>query len=114
MHEASVAQSILDIVIEETKKADATKVLCIEIVIGELSCISADAVETYFSVIRDGTPAEGAKLVFKLDKALFKCKNCEKEYNKNGIDFSCPSCKGEGTLVKKSARDFYIDKMEVE
>jgi hydrogenase nickel incorporation protein HypA/HybF len=113
MHEASVAQAILDIVLEEAKKANASEILKIEIVLGELACISADAVETYFDVINEGTAAQGAKLVFKKDSALFKCKKCGQEYSRVNYEFTCPYCGGEGILLKQIARDFYIEKMEV-
>lgn len=113
MHEASVAQAILDIVLEEAKKADSQEILKIEIVLGELACISADAVKTYFDVISKSTTAKCAKLVFRMNSALFKCKDCGQEYNRVNHAFVCPHCGGEGILLKQAARDFYIEKMEV-
>jgi hydrogenase nickel incorporation protein HypA/HybF len=113
MHEASVAQAILDIVLEEANRAQASEILNIEIVLGELACISDDAVKAYFDIISEGTAAKGAELVFKKNNAIFECKKCGKEYNRSSFEFACPYCGGEGFLLKQVARDFYIEKMEV-
>ncbi len=114
MHEASVAESILDIVLDEAKKAGAKKILRIDIVTGELSCISADAVKSYFGIISEQTPARGAGLFFKTERAVFQCKSCAQAYHKKNDEFACPYCGGSGTLQKESGRDFFIEKMEVE
>lgn len=56
MHELSITQSMLDIVLDQAKTADAKKVTKINLVIGELSGVVSDCVQFYFDFLKRVTP----------------------------------------------------------
>jgi hydrogenase nickel incorporation protein HypA/HybF len=113
MHEYAVTKSIVDIVVNEAKRAGAKKVTKIHLVIGDLSSIIDESVSMYFDIISKDTAAEGAKLVFKRMPAKFLCTVCAHEYDKPLKGFDCPVCGGAGKLTG-AGREFYIESMEVE
>ncbi len=67
MHELSVTESVLEIACKHAKKAGATRVTDVSLVIGRLSSIVDDSVSFYWDVISKDTLCEGAKLHFQTD-----------------------------------------------
>ncbi|MFC2013608.1 hydrogenase maturation nickel metallochaperone HypA [Chloroflexota bacterium] len=64
MHELSVTQSILDIALEKAEEAQASRVIRINLVIGELSSIIDDCIQFYFDFLSSDSMANGATLSF--------------------------------------------------
>lgn len=113
MHEYAVTQSMISMAVEEANKAEASKILEIRLVIGDLSTIIDDSVQMYFDIMSEGTIAEGAKLIFNRVKAEFKCKECGEVFIKPNKGFDCPKCGGLGTPTGKG-REFYIESLEID
>ncbi len=113
MHEYAVTQSMINIALNEAKRAGASKILEIRLVIGDLSTILDDSVQMYFDIMSEGTIAQGAKLVFKRVKAEFKCKECGEVFVKPPQGFDCPKCGGLGTPTERG-REFYIESLEID
>ena len=61
MHELSITQSIMDVVLVEAEKAGAKEVKKINLVIGEMSGIVEQSVQFYFDFLNKETVAEGGK-----------------------------------------------------
>ncbi|QNU66770.1 hydrogenase maturation nickel metallochaperone HypA [Ruminiclostridium herbifermentans] len=113
MHEYAVTQSMVRTAVEEANKANASKILEIRLVIGDLSTIIDDSVQMYFDIMSEGTIAQGAKLIFKRVKAEFKCKDCGEVFIKPPKGFDCPKCGGLGTPTD-IGKEFYIESIEIE
>ncbi len=114
MHELAVTQSILDIAIEAACKASAQRILAIDLVIGDLSSIVDDSVQFYFDMISQGTPAEGARLVFHRQPATLECRDCGGRFEAAApLDPVCPACGGVNLKVE-GGRDFYVQSIEVD
>jgi hydrogenase nickel incorporation protein HypA/HybF len=113
MHEYAVTQSMIKMAVDEANKAEASKIIEIRLVIGDLSTIIDDSVQLYFDIMSEGTLAEGAKLVFNRVKAEFKCKACGEVFVKPTTGFDCPKCGGLGNPTGVG-REFYIESIEVE
>ncbi len=113
MHEYSVTKGMLDTVLSEAEKAGASRITEIRLVIGDLSTIIDESVQMYFDIMSKGTPAHGAKLVFRRVPAQFRCRNCGNEYNKPAKGFDCPLCGGLGLPTGKG-KEFYIESIEVD
>ena len=113
IHEYSVTKGLVNIVLEEGKRANAARITEIRLVIGDLSTIIDDSVQMYFDIIAEGTLAEGAKLVFKRVPSEFMCKNCGHVFVKPVKGFDCPNCGGVGTPTGKG-KEFYVESIEVE
>ncbi|MDN5326224.1 MAG: hydrogenase nickel incorporation protein HypA/HybF [Moorella sp. (in: firmicutes)] len=112
MHELSVTQALVDMVVAEAEKAGASSVDRINIVVGELTGIVADSVQFYFSLVSAGTLAEGARLSFKYVPAEFYCEKCGRVYNRSGFSFRCPHCCHSGIILNKG-KELYIENIEV-
>ena len=113
MHELSITQNILDIVLNEAKSAQANKVTKINLVIGELSGTVSDCVQFYFDFLKKGNAAEEAVLDFKLVPAELRCRDCLADFKPKDSAWVCPSCKGTNLDVI-SGRECYVESIEVE
>jgi hydrogenase nickel incorporation protein HypA/HybF len=109
MHELTVAQSILDVVLKE---AGQRKITEISLVLGELACVAEESVKFCFEAISQGTRAEGALISLTKVQASFQCRHCLFEF---GLDQEglCPSCgQRKSDLIR--GKEFYIESVEVE
>jgi hydrogenase nickel incorporation protein HypA/HybF len=109
MHELSVTQRILEIV-----TAHATgRVTDIYLVVGELSSYVDDAIQFYWDIISDGTPAKGAALHFKRPPALLECQGCGHTHPLSPETFACPAC-GSREVRVTGGDEFYVESIEVQ
>ena len=113
MHEFSITQNILSIVLEKADEAHAGKVSKINIVIGELSGIVDDCVQFYFDFINKGTIAEQAELSFHHSLTRLRCRDCGTVFTPHKLDWTCPSCH-ESKVEIVSGRECYVESIEVE
>jgi hydrogenase nickel incorporation protein HypA/HybF len=112
MHEMAVTQNILDIAVRHAQQARASRIVQINLVVGELSGIVDDSVQFYFDFLSKDTIAAGATLVFERRPALYRCRACGTSYHPEGLDWSCPGCGTLGFDVL-SGREFRIESIEV-
>jgi hydrogenase nickel incorporation protein HypA/HybF len=113
MHEQSIVESFLALVLENAEKAKASKVLRIYLVIGDLSGVIEEAVDFYFSFLRKDTIAENASIFYMHTPAQVRCRNCDTVYSPENLDFHCPNCR-EQKIDIVGGRELYIGSMEVE
>ncbi|HIE18014.1 MAG TPA: hydrogenase maturation nickel metallochaperone HypA [Dehalococcoidia bacterium] len=113
MHELTITQNILDIVLKEAKAARANKVTRINLVIGELSGVVGDCVQFYFEFLKKGSAAEEATVNFTLVPAELRCRHCLASFNPRDSIWVCPDC-GSASLEVVSGRDCYVESIEVE
>ena len=113
MHELSVTESILEIVLRHADQANATRVTQIDLTIGGLSSIVDDSVQFYFDILSQDTMAEGAQLVFHRVPGELRCWDCQATFTLNGRDFTCPEC-GSGRVQVVGGREFGVESIEVE
>lgn len=110
MHELSVTESILTIVLKHAQTNRAEKVLAINLKIGELSELVGECIQHYFDYLSKGTIAEGAVIDVERSPIIFQCNDCEHSFEvslRDTRDFTCPRCGGvKVSLI--SGREFYI------
>jgi hydrogenase nickel incorporation protein HypA/HybF len=110
MHELSVTESILNIVLKHAQTNGAEKVITIGLKIGEMSELVGECIQHYFDYLSKGTIAEGAVLEIERAPIIFACTECKNTFQvsfSHTKDFTCPECHGaKVTLV--SGREFYI------
>ena len=113
MHELSVTEQILDITLEHARKANAERVLKINLVIGDLSSFGGESIQFYFNILSEGTKAEKASLGISRIPARVRCRPCQHEFTPEGMNWLCPRC---GGLIQEviSGREFYVESIEVE
>jgi len=113
MHELSIVESLLAVVLENAERAEATRVLAIYVVVGDLSGVVDDSMEFYFTFLSEKTIAAGARLVFTHTQARLRCRVCNTVFTPEKLDFHCPTCKDQQVDVI-GGRELYVDKLEVE
>ena len=62
MHEAGIADQILDIVVARAREAGAPRIIAIHLEAGALAAVSEDSLRFHWEQHAVGTPAEGAVL----------------------------------------------------
>jgi hydrogenase nickel incorporation protein HypA/HybF len=114
MHELSVTQSILDIVLRHAEKAGAERVLSINLIIGELTGFVDDSIQFYWDFMSKDTAARGARLHFERIPARAQCKSCGTEYPPPDTRiWICPECEALGGDVI-AGREFSVASIEIE
>ncbi len=113
MHELSITQNILSIVIKHAKKAQAQRVTGINLVVGELTGFVDDSIQFYFDMLSPGSMAEGARLNIERIPARVRCRACAREFAPQGMNWACPQCAAIGGEVL-SGREFSVKSIEVE
>ncbi len=110
MHEFSTAQSIIDTVIEATKKLSIEKIIEINLEIGEFTLLNYSQLRFALKTLAKNTVAEGAKINIKKLRGKIKCLDCGYEgviRKKSSTDhyliiqpsFQCPRCKSAKTDI---------------
>jgi hydrogenase nickel incorporation protein HypA/HybF len=113
MHELSIVETMVSMVLEKAKAANARKVTRVYLVIGELSGVLNEAVELYFSMLTKDTIAAGAELFFMRPPTQVRCRNCQTVYSPVNLKISCPNCK-EQKIEIISGRELFIDSLDLE
>lgn len=113
MHELSVTESILEIVLRHGQENNAKRVTDIYLVIGDLSSIIDESIEFYWNFIADNTIAKGAHLHFKRIQAKFKCQTCATEYQITESELACPKCNSSNVQVI-AGEEFYLEAIEID
>ena len=113
MHELALTEGILSIVSSEQKKNNFSRVLEIDLRIGEYSGVIPACIEEFFPLVATGTAAEGAKLVMKTIQAEFECLNCTFYGQLEKHSACCPNC-GSTAVRMTAGREFYVENLVVE
>ncbi len=127
MHETSVAMRIIAAVEEIAKREGASRILEVEIHVGELRALDIETLQFALEALSEGTVLEGAKFKIVEVEALARCRKCGCEWRPRGLSLSalhfnpeaiveslkCPRCgardfeilKGEELLIKRITFD---------
>jgi hydrogenase nickel incorporation protein HypA/HybF len=113
MHELGVTENIVNIASTKAGEAQASKVIRINLVVGELSGFVPDCIQFYFDSLSKDTIAQGAVLHFESVRAELRCRDCSAIFQPQDTLWTCPECKGRSIEIFKG-RELYIESMEVE
>ncbi|MBN2539440.1 MAG: hydrogenase maturation nickel metallochaperone HypA [Deltaproteobacteria bacterium] len=115
MHELSITESILKVVLRHAQVNSVRKVMAVHLRIGKLSDLEDEWIQRYFDYLSKDTLAEGAKLKIERTPVIVRCNDCSESYEadvKKMEHLICPACEGNRcTLI--SGREYYIKNMEV-
>lgn len=122
MHEVSISHAIADVVLKESQKQEAQKVLLVELEIGELSLLNPDQVEFWVKLALDKTIAGEAEIKIEVVKPEVNCPACGYTGTLKTKDdplyhfvlpvFKCPQC-GSGEITVKRGKECKIKRIEV-
>lgn len=99
MHEFSIVQSLIELVEEQARKHGASKVLKLELVVGDLSGVEPHLLKLAFDTFKEGTVADGAELLIHRERLRLYCGDCGRESEKEELNLLCPECGSLNTQV---------------
>jgi hydrogenase nickel incorporation protein HypA/HybF len=111
MHEVSIAQGLLQIVLDEVKKHSISKVTVVKLKIGELTGVQPSALTFCFELMTKDTPVEGADLRIDVVPIKAKCLDCDDVFVTEDYSFFCPGCSGSNTELV-SGRELHVHEIE--
>ncbi len=113
MHELSVVESMVGIVLKHAERNRARAVKKINLVLGEVSTVMEEPVRFYFEIISKGTIAEGAELFFKRTPLIGECGSCGERFKIVDYDLTCPKCNSDDCSII-SGREFRVESIEID
>lgn len=109
LHELSIASGILDVVEEALGRTQSLS--AVDLVLGPLSGVSADALEFCFTEIASQRGFGRPVLRIRLTEAVLKCAECGAGYNASDFAACCPVCGGMFKQVI-SGRECSVESVE--
>jgi hydrogenase nickel incorporation protein HypA/HybF len=113
LHEFSVLSYLMEAVEEQAAAAGASRVVAINLVVGDRASIIDDLLLYYFDMLAPGTLAEGAQLNLRRVPMRFTCSRCDTTYTPAGEGWLCPDCGTIGQLTDDGS-ELLIESIEVE
>lgn len=111
MHELSITEGLLKIVLDEVEKHSISRVNTVKLKIGELTGVQAAALTFCFEQLTKDTPVEGADLQIDSVPIKVKCLDCQEVFSADDHSFFCPGCSGLHTELL-SGRELYVHEIE--
>ena len=113
MHELSIAQSLMQLVLAEAEKANARKVLTVSLKVGELTGVVPDSLFFCFELLSKSTIAENAKIIIEKVPLRGYCSQCKDSFAITQNRYQCTTC-GNTHIDLTSGRELQIDHLEIE
>ena len=113
MHEFSIAETIVEIAVDEMGKRPPARLTAARVVIGQLHQIVPDNLIFAFDVLAEKSAVRGARLMIREVPVTVACRICRWS---GGIDFPvfrCGQC-GCGDVEVTQGRELYLESLEVE
>ncbi|MFW6190189.1 MAG: hydrogenase maturation nickel metallochaperone HypA [Candidatus Bipolaricaulota bacterium] len=110
MHEYSIAEELINTLLERVEEDKLSKTSKVHLEIGELRMVSREALSQAFRIVTEGTILEGAELQYEEIPLLVSCKECGFEGKVDYEDdtslhfsipvLSCPDCGGSVDIIE--------------
>jgi hydrogenase nickel incorporation protein HypA/HybF len=113
MHELSLCEGVIQILVEQARVQHYARVKTIWLEIGTLAAVEVEALRFGFEVIARGTLAEGARLVILSVPGRAWCSSCGNAVALAHRGASCPQCGGY-QLEVIGGEELRIKELEVE
>jgi len=113
MHEMSIAQSVLDIIVQETQNHNVKRVLSVALKVGDLSAVETESLRFCFELLTKNTVAEGARLDIERVEVTCRCLQCGSHFSVQQLMFSCPACES-GRVEMLTGRELSVESFEAE
>lgn len=115
MHELPIVGEVVKIALRHAEKHNATKIVRIHLVIGDLTDLVHEWVQRYFDFAAKETIASDAQLVIERVPITVLCTVCNKAFivEKKKANFKCPDCGETGTTLLRG-REFRVESIEIE
>lgn len=113
MHESSLAQRILEVVVQHATREGARRVRVVRGWVAETEALTPESLAFHFEARARGTLAEGARLDLRVLHVEARCRACGRTYAPDHHVLLCPACGDtDGELLGETGLG--IDALEVE
>lgn len=113
MHEASIAQNLLEIIENTAEQNNATKVNKAFVTIGKLQAIEKDSLLFAFDALKEGTISNDAELIIDIIPITGFCHDCKSTSEYDAYIFSCNQCNSNNVELK-TGEELKITEIEVD
>ena len=113
MHEMSIAEGIVDIVLDTMKNNDASQVHSVQLDVGMMSGVEPDALHFCWESGTQGTAAQGAKLDINLVPIVGRCFDCGTMFDVKEYVFVCPKC-GSRIVQTASGKELRVTSIDID
>ena len=111
MRELEATQNVLKKSLQRAK--DPARIKNVYLVMGEVAELDQDLIQKHWYELSKGTPAEHARLHFRLRKAEVQCMACFSKYQPLDGKIHCPYCGSYGAKIL-SGEEFELESIELE
>lgn len=109
----SIAQSLLDIVVDEAARHQVTKIKRVGVRVGAYSALVPDSLRFCWDLIIEDTVAAGAELTIDEIPMMGVCNACNAQITMTEPVFECPECKSADFELTQG-RELMVDYIETE
>ena len=113
MHEMSLAVSIVDLAVEAAEREGGRLVSEVEIEVGNMAGVMADALQFCLEAAARTTIVEGAAFKFVEISGMGECPSCRNNFATASFYAACPDCGQEGVAVS-GGQDLRIISLVIE
>lgn len=108
MHELAITQSVVDMVVERTA---GRRVASVQLQVGRLAGVVADAMQFCFELATAGTTLEGATLEIDETAGLASCRSCGEQFDVDDLILLCPCGSADVQIV--AGRELLVASVEL-
>lgn len=108
MHELSIAEAVIESVLERTGDQQVT---CVRLAVGTLAGVVPDALTFCFELATAGTALEGADLEIVQMPGRAHCRGCDLDFDKNDLILLCECGSADVDVV--AGRELSVTSVEV-
>lgn len=113
MHELSLAEALIDLVEEESRKLAGARVRTVRLEIGAVAAVEPEAMRFCFDAVARGTSADGAVLDIITVPGRGRCLDCRCEIEVYERPTLCPVC-GAGRVEVTSGAAMRLKELEID
>jgi hydrogenase nickel incorporation protein HypA/HybF len=120
MHELSMAEAIVNTILDVAKKNNAEEIMEVTIEIGKLTMLNPEQLKFLLDVLSEDTPLENSEIIIEDVPVEIKCKKCEFTGLANTdnsdhylIIVQCPQC-GKRDLEILKGRECNVKTIKIE
>lgn len=92
MHELSIADSVLEMILKEAQQHAFAHVQSITLRIGTVAGIEIDLLKRYLPMVFENTVADNADIIIEHVAAEAICNHCQQQSTLQSLHQSCPHC----------------------
>ena len=113
MHELSIAESLLQIIVDEVGQHGLISINKVKLQIGRFTAVVPESLTFCFELVSRDTVASGAQIEIETVGIVARCEKCDISFEVENRVFLCPKC-GEPALELLSGRELSVLSIEGE